>query len=230
MISPLASLGERFAEAIAFFREKSPVFAAEFATLDAAARSRAFTVSSVARLDVIASVWRALDVAIASGESFEAFRATVLPLLVSAWVGRPGQIPARVDVIFRTNTASAYNAGRYRQARHPDTMRLRPIWRFDALLDGRTSSICRTCHGTTLPADHPWWRTHLSPLHHRCRSSFVTLRASQAGPLTARPPEDEPSGTFGTPPGEPWRPDPGAYPAPLRGAAQRAALPPSSPD
>jgi len=222
-LSPVAALGGRFFEAIAFFQEKSPVFAEQFASLDAAARARAFTVSGIAQIDVIASVWRALDVALAAGEGFEDFRAAILPLVAGAWLGSPKQIPPRVETIFRTNTAGTYNAGRYRQATHPDTIRLRPIWRFDALLDGRTSSICRTCHGTTLPASHPWWRTHLSPLHHRCRSSFVTLRASQAGPITARPPEDEPTGTFGTPPGEPWRPDPAAYPAPLREAVRRAS-------
>ncbi len=226
MISPQASFGERFAEAVEFFREKSPVFADDFATLDAAARARAFTVASVAQIDAIASVWRALDVALDSGQPYESFRDAILPILTSAWLGSPGKIPARIDVIFRTNTASAYNAGRYRQATHPDTVRLRPVWRFDALLDGRTTSICKTCHGTTLPADHPWWRTHISPLHHRCRSSFVTLRASQAGPLTENPPSQEPTGSFGSPPGTPWRPDPRAYPEPLRGALARATEPP----
>lgn len=224
--SPVAALGDRFEEAIEAFRETAPAFDGAFVEAETAASARAFTIAQVARADVVSGVWKALDVAIATGDTLASFRATVLPLLASAWVGSPGQIPARVDTIFRTTTAASYNAGRYRQAQHPDTVRLRPFWRFDALLDGRTSSICRACHGTTLPADHPWWRTHLSPLHHRCRSSFVTLRASQVGDLTAKPPADEPAGTFGRPPDEPWRPNPDAYPAPLRPAIHRAMQPP----
>ncbi len=226
MISPQASLGERFAEAVAFFREKAPVLAERYKEIDDAARHRAFTVSGVARIDVIASVWRALDVALARGEGFEEFRAAALPSLASAWLGSPQQLPSRVATIFRTNTAGAYNAGRHKQATHPDTVQLRPIWRFDALLDGRTSSICKTCHGTTLPASHPWWRTHLSPLHHNCRSSFVTLRS---GEITLDPPDVAAVGTFGTPPGEPWTPDPRQYPAPLRDAVIRATEPPPAP-
>lgn len=225
--SAVASLGERFAEAIGFFREKSPVFAEQFEALDDEARAQAFTVAGVARIDTIASVWRALEVALDKGQAFEVFKAAVMPLLVKAWVGTPEAAAARVDTIFRTNTSTAYNAGRYKQATHPDTIRLRPVWRFDAILDGRTSSVCKTCHGTTLPADHPWWRSHLSPLHHRCRSSFVTLRASQAGKLTAEPPDAEAAGSFGAPPGKPWRPDPADYPAPLRSAVERIAQGPA---
>lgn len=224
--SPVAALGDRFEEAIAAFRETAPAFDGAFVEVEAAASAKAFTVAQVTRADVVASVWRALDVAIATGESLAAFRATVEPLIAAAWIGSPSEVPARVETIFRTNTAVAYNAGRYRQATHADTVRLRPYWRFDALLDGRTSSICRACHGTTLPADHPWWRTHLSPLHHRCRSSFVTLRASQVERTTDKPPTSEPVGTFGRPPDAPWRPDPAAYPAPLRPAIQRALQPP----
>lgn len=225
---PVAALGDRFDEAIDAFRETAPAFDAAFDEIRSAASSRAFTIAGVTRADVVASVWRAMDVAIASGEAMATFRAAVLPALASAWGVSGDKAAPRVETIFRTNAAVAYNAGRYRQARHPDTVRLRPIWRFDALLDGRTSSICRTCHGTTLPADHPWWRTHLSPLHHRCRSSFVTLRASQVEPgeMTDRPPEEAPTGGFGRPPEDPWRPDPNAYPAPLRPAIHRALAPP----
>jgi hypothetical protein len=152
---PVAALGDRFDEAIDAFRETAPAFDAAFDEIRSAASSRAFTIAGVTRADVVASVWRAMDVAIASGEAMATFRAAVLPALASAWGVSGDKAAPRVETIFRTNAAVAYNAGRYRQARHPDTVRLRPIWRFDALLDGRTSSICRTCHGTTLPADHP---------------------------------------------------------------------------
>lgn len=225
-LSPVAALGDRFLEAVAWFREKAPVLAERYKEIDAAARQRAFMVAGVAQIDVVASVWRALDVALATGSPFEEFRAAILPLVASAWRGSPQQVPARIETIFRTNTAGAYNAGRYQQATHPDTIRLRPIWRFDAVLDGRTSDICNACHGTTLPASHPWWRTHLSPLHHNCRSSFVTLRS---GEITLNPPDVAAAGTFGTPPGEAWTPDPGQYPAPLRDAVIRATEPPPAP-
>lgn len=217
--SPVAALGDRFDEAIEAFREKSPLLAEEFEQLDEAARAQAFTVAGAARVDVVASVWRALDLAIATGQPLEEFRAAITPLVQGAWTG-----PApRVETILRTNTLGAYNAGRFRQATHPDVRELRPVWRFDAILDGRTSSVCRRCQGVTLPSDHPWWRTHLAPLHHQCRSSFLTLRASQAGALSEVPTDSEPVEGFGRPPGEPWRPDPADYPAPLRSAVERLA-------
>ena len=45
--------------------------------------------------------------------------------------------------------------------------------RFVAVLDERTSKICRSCDNTVLPIDHSWWIEHMPPMHHRCRSTVV---------------------------------------------------------
>lgn len=45
-----------------------------------------------------------------------------------------------------------------------------PFLKFDATLDNRTTSLCRSLDGTTLPVDHPFWDTYYLPLHWHERS------------------------------------------------------------
>lgn len=220
---PVAALGGKFAEATAYLRERSPALRTTWSRLALDGAKQAFVVAGVAQVDVLTDVWTALERAVDQGLAYETFRAAVIVSLASTWGGTVSNPSARIATIFRTNTSAAYNAGRYRQARHPDTIRLRPYWRYDAIRDGRTTPLCKACDGVTLPADDPWWSTHLPPLHHHCRAGFTTLRASQVGDkdLTKHPPEDAPDGNFGRPPTtQPWRPDPADYPAPLRARVQ----------
>lgn len=47
---------------------------------------------------------------------------------------------------------------------------------FEAVLDGRTTELCRSLHGTVLPVDHPFWRRFYPPNHFNCRSTVRQLR------------------------------------------------------
>lgn len=51
---------------------------------------------------------------------------------------------------------------------------------FDAILDGRTTIVCRSRNGITLPADDSFWLYNTPPLHHYCRSSIRGITATQA--------------------------------------------------
>ena len=77
------------------------------------------------------------------------------------------------------------------------------VLEFQAVLDDRTSPVCRACAGTRLRASDSWWDTHTPPLHPHCRS---TVRPSTQGP-TGRPssPDARPSGPLGKPK-RPWTP------------------------
>jgi hypothetical protein len=107
-----------------------------------------------------------------------------------------------METIFRNWVQSANNAGRYEQATTPDALAVRPFWKFVAVLDVRTSVICKECNGVILPAGHPWWKTHIGPLHHRCRSTFITLTKKQAekAGITPEPPSIAGSDGFGNAP------------------------------
>lgn len=204
-----------FDEAIAFFRDLLDLTKDEEKDLLERAGKHGFTVAGVAQLDLVHEVWRALDKAIADGTTLEDFKAAVGDKLEAAWSGTVKAPGARIETIFRTNVQVAYSAGRYTQATDPDVSSDRPYWLYDAVLDSRTTPTCRACDGTVLPADDAWWKTHIPPLHHNCRSTFITLTREQAEArgITTKPPKHVADDGFGAPPtAPPWEPDKADYP------------------
>jgi SPP1 gp7 family putative phage head morphogenesis protein len=107
---------------------------------------------------------------------------------------------------------TVYGAGRRGALGEPAALRRRHLWTFDAVLDERTSELCRSLHGTTLPASDPWWNAHTPPLHPNCRSG---IRARSEGAVTIHPPEAMPVEGWGRWPEAPFRPDPTAFPPEL---------------
>ncbi len=170
--------------------------------------------SGVADLDIMADVWNALDSALANGEALGDFKTRVGQLLESQW---GGEIPNRLDTIFRTNVQSAYSAGRYAFNNRPDVKSTHPYSRFVANLDERTTTLCRHLHGTVLPSDHPFWASHQPPLHFQCRSDVVAISEedAQGFGISEKPPEAEPDEGFGNPTIE-WLPDVSTRPPELQ--------------
>jgi SPP1 gp7 family putative phage head morphogenesis protein len=162
-------------DAIDWFRSRLPLTDPQFRALSNEARRRAFFVSGLATLDMVQETMDALDSALAKGETFETFKGRLTERITKAWGGGS---PHRLRTIFDTNIQSAYGAGRYRAA--ADLAAERPFWRFEAVMDGRTSRICSTLAGLTMPANDPRWQGRIPPLHFRCRSALVTLSAAQA--------------------------------------------------
>jgi SPP1 gp7 family putative phage head morphogenesis protein len=198
---------EKFEEALDWFESRLPVTRPEMADLDVFAAQRAWWISNVAEADIVADVHESIGRAIAKGVPFEEWETEIEGTLTRAW-GAPNA--PRVETIFRNAAQHAYNAGRYRQLTKPDIATARPFWQFDAVLDTRTTAVCRAADGTVLPADHPWWQTHQPPLHHRCRSAVLALRPSQAAAkgLTPDPTSIAADRGFGNPPAlDDWEPD-----------------------
>lgn len=56
-----------------------------------------------------------------------------------------------------------------------------PYLEFDAVMDGRTTDICRPLNGVLLPINHSFWQTYYPPNHWGCRS---TVRQRASGKVT----------------------------------------------
>lgn len=205
-----------FDEAIAWFRKRVPMTRPEYERLTAEAKARAFWISHVAQVDVVAHAMKAIDKAVAEGTTLADFKKAVGDELRRAWGDSVDDHAWRLETIFRQNVQNAYSAGRHRQATHPDVLGDRPVWMFDAILDDRTTHICKACDGTKLDATDKWWQTHQPPLHFNCRSGFITLTPDQAGTLSKAPNVAPPEG-FGAPMqvDDPWTPEPGRVPEQL---------------
>lgn len=186
-------------------RDVLAMHADEYYALEARARGRAFTVSGVTELDLVTDVWRAIESAIEKGETLDDFKARIGEDLEQAW---GGDIPGRLETIFRTNVQSAYAAGRYYQNNRPEVRATHPYSRFTAVLDGRTSDICEALDGTVLPSDDDFWLNHQPPLHFNCRSdvSAITVEEAKELGVDELPPDTQADDGFGFPIAD-WKPD-----------------------
>ncbi|MGE0256938.1 MAG: PBECR2 nuclease fold domain-containing protein [Alphaproteobacteria bacterium] len=169
-------------EAVQFFRAKGYRLGFDWRDTWQEEHSRAFTVAKAMRLDILQDIRGALDEAIAGGETFESFRKKLEPTLAAkGWWGRSRMTdpqtgeervvqlgsPRRLRVIYDTNIRMAAAAGRWERIER--VKERRPWLRYVAVLDERTRPEHRAWHGTVLPADDAWWRTHYPPNGWNCR-------------------------------------------------------------
>jgi SPP1 gp7 family putative phage head morphogenesis protein len=192
----------QFREAVAWFQGRQPITKEEWSKLEVSERRNAFAIAGIANLELSGDVLKGLEKAHKEGKPFKDFQKEFQERLEKEWAGTVKDPSARMETIFRNWIQGANNAGRYEQATNPDALAVRPYWKFVAVLDVRTSVICKECNGVILPAGHPWWKTHIGPLHHRCRSSFITLTKKQAekAGITAEPPSIAGDDGFGNAP------------------------------
>lgn len=92
-----------------------------------------------------------------------------------------------------------YGAGMFDSAEHKDMLGRVTGFKYVSVLDDRTTDICRAYDGVTLPASHPWWRTHFPANHWRCRA-VVRPRFDQFTPTADPPYIPEPMAGFGLAP------------------------------
>lgn len=77
----------------------------------------------------------------------------------------------RLDNVIETESIAAFNAGRLQY--FDSVPHLVPGVRFMAVIDNRTSDICRERNGLVLALDDPLVSINTPPLHYRCRSSWA---------------------------------------------------------
>ena len=160
-------------EAEAYWQDKVPMAPGEFRTLGQRARSRAFAVSGMDRMDLVSRVHAAVARAIAEGRTLEEFRREAGPLLEQEGITSR----ARLETIFRTNVQGAYLAGRYAQML--EAVRFRPYWRYSAVNDSRTRPSHRALHGLVRRYDDPFWDVFYPPNGFNCRCTVSSLSERQ---------------------------------------------------
>lgn len=179
-----AILKRPFAEQVAAFRLRlgNLVPTARWDDIIGAEHDRAFMVAGATKADLLADLGAAVDASIASGESLEQFRGRFREIVAThGWHGWTGEGTAageawRTRVIYRTNAATTYAAGRFAQLKAGDF----PIWvyRHGNSREPRLQHLA--WNGLTLAADDPFWDQHYPPNGWGC-SCFVVGARSDAG-------------------------------------------------
>lgn len=192
-----------FEEAERWFRERVPMGARQAAELDARTRKRAFYLAGIEQARLADAVLKSIARAVRNGRDFDAWKKDAAPALRRAWglQDDPDKLASRMEMVFRTTTASAYNSARDRVLRSPAVKRLRPYRVYKTARDERVCPVCSPLDGTVLPTDDAFWADHLPPLHPHCRCKHVGMteaEAKAAGVSAGAPDAEAPAAGFGT--------------------------------
>ena len=172
-----------FNEAMQFLKSKVPMSKAEWLELEPKLRFRAFTVAQLGSAEVVDKAKQILLKSFEKGggtysDTWEELKKKVN---VNALDIKPGYW----ENVFRTNTQSAYIAGKLQQYENSNVA----AYQLMVIEDGRTSRICRhlltaSGYGMIISVDHPFWKKYgFPPYHFQCRTSIRAIWPSQVGKL-----------------------------------------------
>lgn len=150
------------------------------------AHDRAFVVAGAAKADLLADLHAAVSERATDGAGLQAFRKDFKSIVAKhGWTGEGSKEGEawRTRIIYQTNMATSYAAGRHAQMSDPEVLKLHPYWRYihsDGVSNLRQQHVA--WHGLTLLASHPFWKTHWAPngFGCQCRITSVTRREGEA--------------------------------------------------
>jgi len=161
-----AVLKRPFPEQVAFFRGKLGrlVPTQTWRDLWQAEHDKAFMVAGAAKADLLADLAAAVDQALFEGGTIETFRRNFDATVARHGWDFNGGRDWRTRVIYNTNAATSYAAGRLAQLQHS------PFWVYkhnDSVLHPRPLHL--SWDGLVLPRQHKFWKTHYPPNGWGCR-------------------------------------------------------------
>ena len=170
-----------FEKAKEFLESKIPMSKTEWLKLEPKLRFRAFTVAKLGQAELIDRVKKELVKSIQSGtgvaQTWDEFKKLAEKSIdnFSPWYW---------ETVFRTNTQSAYVAGKLQQYEGTGAK----AYQLMVIDDSRTTDICRNLlrqsgYGMVLPVNHEFWKKYgFPPYHFNCRTSVRAVYSSQKGP------------------------------------------------
>lgn len=167
-----------FKEQIEFFRQKRGKPTKVWTDAMRGTHDRAFVIAGATDLAMLSDFQTALAVAMEKGRTIEDFRKDFDSIVAKYGWAYKGEYGWRTRVIFETNMRTSYMAGRLKQMRDPDVLKLRPFWEYR---HGETRNpkiprpLHESWHGTVLPYYHPWWKTHFAPNDWFCSCGVRSL-------------------------------------------------------
>ena len=188
--------GTPFFEQLEFFRKKLNLPTQRWDDITQGAHDRAFIVAGAAKADLLDDLQQAMFSRMADGRGLEEFRKDFRRIVATnGWTGWTGEGSAageawRTKVIYQTNMATSYAAGRYQQLTDPEFLKLRPSWRYvhnDSVVHPRPLHQAWGDMRLTLRHDDPFWATHFPPNGWGCQCRVVPAEAPAQGDATAPP-------------------------------------------
>ncbi len=175
-----------FKEQLDFFRQKLNLPSEHYDDIIQSGHDRAFIVAGAMKADLVQDFRSAIDRVVAEGKSIQWFREHFDEIVDRhGWHGWTGEDTAdgrdwRTRIIYKTNLAASYAAGRYQQLTDPTLLKRLPYWKY---IHNDTVTHPRPLHvawsGLVLKHDNPWWQTHFPPNGWGCRCRITAVAASE---------------------------------------------------
>ena len=117
--------------------------------------------------------------------------------------------PYTLENLVRTQTATAYSAGRWNAAQDPDVQEILWGYEYCTVGDDRVRPAHAAVDGMRAPADHPIWHTWWPPAGFSCRCTTIEVFSDDPAELrtTYIPANDGPDDGWGFNPGEVFQDD-----------------------
>lgn len=169
-----------FEKAKDFLASKIPMTKSAWLKLEPKLRFRAFTVAKLGQAELIDRVKRELARSLEEGTGYAETWNNIWDLADNS-IGDFS--PWYWETVFRTNTQSAYVAGKLQQYEGTGAK----AYQLMVIDDSRTTDICRNLlrksgYGMVLPVEHDFWKKYgFPPYHFNCRTSIRAVYSSQIG-------------------------------------------------
>ncbi len=169
-----------FQEAIDSLKTMIPTDTKAYRQMEAAMKLRAFTVANVSSIDAVNRVKKRYEDALESGASRSETLGNIRQLLEQEGISEAN--PYWLELHYRNNMMTAYNAGRWTQIANNDLVEFLV---YSSVLDKGTTELCRKLDGVIKPKDDPFWESFYPPNHHKCRATVSVLSRKQYEALPA---------------------------------------------
>lgn len=184
-----------FKEQVAFFRNKlgNLVPTTRWDDMKRGEHDLGFMVAGATKADLLAGLAMAADRFTTEGESLEAFRKDFRAIVERrGWHGWTGEGSKkgeawRTRVIYQTNMATSYSAGRHAQLLEGGFAYW--VYKHGGSLEPRIQHL--NWNGLTLAPSHPFWKTHFAPNGWGCSCYVVGARSEAAAKRLGGNPDKE---------------------------------------
>ena len=180
-------------DAIRYLEQKFPQASWAYTDLLDKAHDRAFVVAKMVDVDLATTVQRSIIDAMQEGKGYKAWAKDIDKVLAkSGWYDGQINVDAqgnakkvatggqhRLETIYRTNVAAAYEAGRQQvifNDRDDDPF---GYVMYSAIMDNRTRPTHKALHGTVMEKSDPAWSSISPPNGYNCRCTIVELTQGQ---------------------------------------------------
>lgn len=176
-------------EIIKWFEDKKIVLSQSWRETLLRMQKNVFTISGVARLDMLNDVYKLVLEAIKEGKTAGQFKQEIKEKLVmrgylSDNLDETAGIlltPWRMNLVYRQNLQTGFMSGRYKA--QLANAKYRPYWQYIGILDNNTrpvhAELQRYFADKVLRFDHPFWNTYYPPNDFNCRCRVKALSESE---------------------------------------------------